>query len=239
MNLSETWFIEGDIDFELQKYKLLAYLQEVQTYFNETKLYPKLSDLIFHYNNLTSFRKNKKLLQDHFPKRIDQVNAEKLELVYQRMLADNELMQELENIILFAIENIRPVIEDGTGIYEFVEKQLHIEPVGILPLYKNEGYVLLRYGNVQEVRVYSYTITLYEHKDSRYRGIKMDLINSMKGGVIYTSEMIKREIIRNNPQMPNPAVYSIDTEYSFPLDETLLPIAKRLLVQYIGRERAA
>ncbi|PZF71402.1 hypothetical protein [Taibaiella soli] len=239
MNLSETWFIEGDIDFELQKYKLLAYLQEVQTYFNETKLYPKLSDLIFHYNNLTSFRKNKKLLQDHFPKRIDEVNAEKLELVYQQMLADSELMQELENIIAFAIANIRPIIEDGTGIYEFVEKQLHIEPVGILPLYKNEGYVLLRYGSVQEVRVYSYTITLYEHKDARYRGIKMDLISSIDGGVIYTSEMIKREIIRNNPQMPNPAVYSIDTEYSFPLDETLLPIAKRLLVQYIGREKAA
>lgn len=239
MNLSETWFIEGDIDFELQKYKLLAYLQEVQTYFNETKLYPKLSDLIFHYNNLTSFRKNKKLLQDHFPKRIDEVNAEKLELVYKQMLADGELMQELENIILFAIENIRPIIEDGTGIYEFVEKQLRIEPVGILPLYKNEGYVLLRYGGVQEVRVYSYTITLYEHKDARYRGIKMDLIDSLDGGIIYTSEMIKREIIRNNPQMPNPAVYSIDTEYSFPLDETLLPIAKRLLVQYIGREKAA
>ena len=36
--LSETWFAEGFIDFELKKYTLLAYLQEVTKFFNENKL---------------------------------------------------------------------------------------------------------------------------------------------------------------------------------------------------------
>jgi len=54
--LSETWFAEGYIDFELKKYTLLAYLQEVDKYFNENKLYPQLADIIFHYNNLVAFR---------------------------------------------------------------------------------------------------------------------------------------------------------------------------------------
>ena len=49
--LSETWFADGYIDFELKKYTLLAYLQEVNKYFNEHKLYPQLADVIFHYNN--------------------------------------------------------------------------------------------------------------------------------------------------------------------------------------------
>ncbi len=43
--LSETWFAEGFIDFELKKYTLLAYLQQVSACFNESKLYPQLSDL--------------------------------------------------------------------------------------------------------------------------------------------------------------------------------------------------
>lgn len=59
--LSETWFTEGYIDFELKRYTLLAYLQEVNKYFNQHKLYPQLADLIFHYNNLVSFRENKKV----------------------------------------------------------------------------------------------------------------------------------------------------------------------------------
>ena len=64
--LSETWFAEGYIDFELKKYTLLAYLQEINKHFNENKLYPQLGDVVFHYNNLVAFRENKKFLQEHF-----------------------------------------------------------------------------------------------------------------------------------------------------------------------------
>src|SRR5215218_10400589 len=94
--LSETWFAEGRIDFELKKYTLLAYLQEVDKYFNENKLYPQLADIIFHYNNIVAFRENKKYLQEHFPKKLTGVQLEKLQLLYQQMIADNELMQQLE-----------------------------------------------------------------------------------------------------------------------------------------------
>ena len=62
--LSETWFAEGRIDFELKKYTLLAYLQQVNQYFTESKLYPQLSDVIFHYNNLQALKENKKFLQE-------------------------------------------------------------------------------------------------------------------------------------------------------------------------------
>ncbi len=84
--LSETWFAEGYIDFELKKYTLLAYLQEVSKYFNENKLYPQLADVIFHYNNIVAFRENKKFLQEHFPKQLTDVNMQKLQLVYERSL---------------------------------------------------------------------------------------------------------------------------------------------------------
>jgi hypothetical protein len=69
--LSETWFAEGFIDFELKKYTLLAYLQEINKDFTENKLYPQLADIIFHYNNIIAFRDNKKFLQNHFPKRLN------------------------------------------------------------------------------------------------------------------------------------------------------------------------
>ncbi len=169
MTLSETWFMEGYIDFELQQYRLLAYLKEVKQCFNETKLYPQLADIVHHYNNLNEFRNNKRFLQDQFPHKLSMINTQKLELVYERMLADNELMQELEQITIFALEEMKGTISEGAEIYDFVEKQLQIEPVGIVPLYKNEGYVFIRYGNFREVRIYSYSITLFE---LRMPGIK-------------------------------------------------------------------
>src|SRR6185369_3760947 len=107
-NLSETWFAEGYIDFELKKYTLLAYLQEVNKYFNENMLYPQLAEVIFHYNNLVAFRENKKFLQEHFPKKLSGVQMEKLQVLYEQMIGDDELMQELEAIINFSASTIRP-----------------------------------------------------------------------------------------------------------------------------------
>jgi len=238
MKLSETWFMEGYIDFELQKYKLLAYLQEVNKHFTENKLYPLLSDIIFHYNNLISFRDNKKLIQDKFPKRLDQLNARELELVYEKMLADNELMVELERITQYAVSEMKGTIDNGAEIYELIEKQLRIEPVGILPIYKNEGYLMLRYGEYTEVRVYAYNITLFEHQASRYKGIHLQYVDSWARSITNTYEQIKRDIVRAIRTLPNPAVYSIESSLSVPLDETLLPIAKRMLVRYIEPGRA-
>src|SRR6478672_13662413 len=138
--LSETWFADGYIDFELKKYTLLAYLQEISKHFNESKLYPQLSDLIFHYNNLVAFRENKKYLQEQFPKKLTGIQLEKLQLLYESLVEDDELMQELEDIINFASSTMKKTITTGSEIYEFVENKLLIEPVGIMPLDHNEGY---------------------------------------------------------------------------------------------------
>ena len=234
MRLSETWFIEGYIDFELQKYRLLAYLKEVNHFFNETKLYPLFSDVIFHYNNLISFRDSKKLLQDNFPKRLDQVNLKKLELTYEQMLADNEIMQELENITTFALEQMKGTIESGAELYDFIEQKTYIQPIGILPLYKDDGYMLLRFGKYSEIRAYSYNISLFEDHNAKYKGLKVQYLDTWPKSISNTYGNIKREIIRTFRTLPNPAVYSIETELSVPLNETFLPIAKRMLVRKLA-----
>jgi hypothetical protein len=234
MTLSETWFMEGYIDFELQKYRLLAYLQYVKQFFKETKLYPPLSDVVFHYNNLIAFQANKKIIQDNFPRKLDKVDVQNLELVYEKMLADNVLMQELEQITQYAIDEMKGTINEGAEIYELVEKKLHIEPIGIMPLYKDEGYVFLRYGGYNDVRIYSYNITLFEHHNARYRGIKMEYVDRREKNLANTYEQIKLDIIKAIRTLPNPAVYCVEFPDSVPFHETLLPVAKRALVRFIA-----
>lgn len=231
--LSETWFADGYIDFELKKYTLLAYLQEVNKYFNQNKLYPQLADIIFHYNNLVAFRENKKYLQEQFPKKLNGIQMERLQVLYEQMIEDDELMHELEDIIQYSESLIKNTITNGTEIYEMVEEKLTIFPVGIIPIEVNEGYFFLSGGNYKQTRVYQYQLSIFEKHDAKYRSIKTEFIYNQARNFINTYESIKSDLIRNRKTLANPAVYCIETELNFPVDETLLPIAKRSLVRYI------
>lgn len=232
--LSETWFTDGYIDFELKKYTLLAYLQHVNSYFNQNKLYPELSDIIFHYNNIIAFRENRKFLQDSFPRQLSDINIQKLQLEYEKIIEDDEMMKELEEIVHYAAQKIKLTILNGTEIYEFVEATLAIEPVGILPLDVNEGYLLINDGRFNTTTAYEYHLTIFEKHDEQFRGIRTDFISEWIRTVSNSCENIKAELIRNRPQLPNPAVYNIQTTLVYPLEETLLPVAKRSFVKYIS-----
>src|SRR5918993_267470 len=160
--LSETWFADGYIDFELKKYTLLAYLQEVNKFFNENKLYPQLGDIIFHYNNLVAFRENKKYLQEQFPKKLTGIQLEKLQNLYEQLIEDDELMQQLEEIIHFSAGAMKTTISNGAEIYEFVEDQMTITPIGIVPLDIQEGSFVLSAGQTRSTYIYRYRLSFFE-----------------------------------------------------------------------------
>jgi hypothetical protein len=233
--LSQTWFAEGYIDFELKKYTLLAYLQQINKYFNDNKLYPQLADLIFHYNNIVAFRENKKYLQEHFPKKLTGVQIEKLQVLYEQMIADDDLMQELEQIINYSAGEMKTTISNGTEIYEFVEENLTISPIGLVPLDVQEGYFFLSAGKTKSTHIFQYRLSFFEKHDEKFRSIKTSYLDIMHRSIVNTYENLKSELIKNRSDLPNPAVYSIETDLSFPVEETLLPVAKRSLVKFISQ----
>lgn len=232
--LHETWFAEGRIDFELKKYTLLAYLKEVNRHFHRNKLYPHLADLIFHYNNLIAFRENKDSLQKSFPKRLSKADMKQLKLIYEKIITDDEMMQELEQIIDYSLRKMDFSLREGKEIYDYVEQQLTIFPVGVLPLNPAEGYIFITNGNNKETRVYEFQVTLFEHESERYRGIHTLFLRNYRKNFIHTYEHIKSDLIRSREKYAHPAVYSVETELTFPVEETLLPVAKRFLVKYIS-----
>lgn len=232
--LSQTWFAEGFIDFELKKYTLLAYLQEIDRYFDETKLYPQLGDVIFHYNNIIKLRDNKKGLQEQFPKKLTGIQMEKLQLLYEQVIADDELMEELETIIHFAEKAIKGSIRNGTEIYEMVEKSIQIEPVGLIPLDNKEGYFFLASDQSRSTMVYYYRLSIFEKHDEQYRAIKTSFVTNWQRSIANSFENMKVSLIREKKDLPNPAVYTINASMAFPVEETFLPIAKRCLVRYIS-----
>jgi hypothetical protein len=232
--LSKNWFIEGSIDFEYKKYILLDYLQEINRHFDKNRLYPNLTDLIFHFNNLLYFKKNKTMLQQAFPQRLTKADIEAVKLTYKKIVDDDSSMREIESIITYALQKMDPAIQTGKEIYDFVESCLNIDPVGIVPLMPYHGYFSLRNGKEKTHGIYEYQITIFENKDDKYRGINIQFVETYEESITRTPEAVKLELIRRNRYMPNPAVYYVQSDITFPLEQTLLPVAKRSLVKYIS-----
>src|ERR1700749_2444847 len=163
---------------------------------------------------------------------------EKLQLLYEQIIEDDEMMQELEDIINYSASKMQKAISNGTEIYEFVEDKLVIFPVGLIPLDIHEGYFFLSEGSHSDTRVYQYRLSFFEKHDEKYRSIRTEYIDSWSRSLVNTYENIKAELIRRKQDIPNPAVYSIETDLKFPVDETLLPIAKRSPARYISIKAA-
>ena len=232
-SLHPNWFFEDLPDFEYKKYILLGYLQEVHKQFNETRLYPGLSDLVFHYRNLTSFRKQKDELYSSFPEQISEVDWKSFRMAFSKVMSNDELMQHLEEVLNYSVETIRKHLDEGKAIYDFIEKEIEIMPIGILPLYKNEGYMLVNDGDQKEIKVYEYAVKFFEHEEDRFRAVNTQYLTSYRKNYINTSESIKIDMIRTRKKLPNPATFSITTEYEYPIEETIIPIATRMIVSYL------
>ncbi|MEL6699585.1 MAG: hypothetical protein AAFP89_25325 [Bacteroidota bacterium] len=237
--LSPNWFWEGTQDFEYKKYLLLAYLQYVSREFAEVRLYPSFQDLIFHYNNLRAFRDEKQKLNQQFPHQINEEEFRKQNLVKDPLIEDSPQFQEINSIITYALPEIKHYLEDGKGIYDFIDENLQIEPVGIRPLYLKEGYLLLRMNPRKEVRAFEYKVVFLENVGVNYHGISMNPVRNFRYSIANTYEAMKRELIRDHQKFVNPATFLVHAVQPFPEASALLPITKRKVLHYLKSDLAA
>lgn len=233
-SLSKDWLVERHIDLEYKKYTLLAYLQEVSNNYDQNVLYPFLADLIAHYKQLVDLKNDTEKLASLFPTSLKKIDLKKFRLIYESYEDESDLIKELKEIINYSIPQFEHYLKEGRAIYDLVEKQLYISPVGIIPLYHDEGYMLLNNGNASTTQVFEYQISVFEQSSVKYRGIHTRFISTYQRNLSTTSQYIKGDLVRSISKMPNPATFTVDTELTLPLEPTLLPIAKQALVRYIS-----
>lgn len=236
--LESDWLTDGLIDFEYKKYIVLGYLKKVKENFDRTALYPDLSDLLFHYKNILSVKENKQLLYDHFPATISKQDFKKLQLNYKKIVEDDGVMKEIEDILAFSIPCFVDVLNEGKGIYEFVETNMEISAIGLSPLYKHEGYLFIDEAFKKEVMIYRFQVSVFESADEVYRGVNVVFVESKRRSLGLTFEKVKLELVKDYKVLPNPATYAIHTRFKFPFEATLMPVAKRLLVKHITKSAA-
>lgn len=229
--LTENWLTDGMIDLEYKKYMIQAYLQSVSSEFKSHKLFPHLPEVCGHHLNMLRFLESKRHYSAQFPREVVGLDLEKLQLKYEEDRSDTALLKEINSIIAYAIPGFYDLLAEGQERMRDIQSKLSFSSVGIVPLQSEEGYLFIHRTSTKETSIFRYQLAFYN--SSQERQIQTKWIDSVNKRIGDTFENMKLNLVRSY-NLPNPATYMIESPCDYPLEETLLPIAKKLMVKYIN-----
>ena len=230
-------FFSPETDWELNQYRILGGIKEVCTDFDKKKIYPALAVLIKLKNSLDQIKEERNNLNDKFPRQIKGFDIKEQKIIYETLgdLKHNENIEVIFTLIDWALPYINEAIDEGIVLFDFVDENILLEQVGIMPMYKDEGYFLITDNIAFALQVHRYECSLFSSGKDKYRALKTEFVRSERQEIIRRSpESIKHELIKERKDLPNPATFLCDSDLDFPFVETIFPVAKRKLITHIA-----
>jgi hypothetical protein len=227
-------FTQGVTDLEATQYRVMAALAALRRDFRQNTLYPGLGDLIELASVLETISRNRDRYRSSLPQTLTGVDLEKKELMFNAVPADAESVERTFELLQWAMPFVKELTDEGVAMYEFVHQNLTIDPVGIMPLYRDEGYVFVPDHRTNVVHVLRYELSLYTADAEQYRAMRtVEIEAHVPTSPLETPEDLKLSLMESRTDMPNPATFLMDTDLDFPFDQTILPVAKRKLMRHL------
>lgn len=236
LRLNIDTFIKSAHDSELSEYRLLAALKNYTDELHKNKLYPAFGDLVDLSLELESILLNKQLYQKRI-NRIKGIDLENGKFLYEEEIQNisSDSMEHIFDFIQWALPKLKVALDEGKAIYDYVEEGLEIKEVGIIPLFKDEGYFTISDQESKRLCIYKYVLSKLASLDVNFQTLKTNLIESYSDIInTHPIDEIKYELIKKYPELPNPVLFKVETEIDFPFNETVLPIAKRKLMHHLA-----
>lgn len=227
--LNFQWITEHPLDAECKRYLVLAYVQNIQKKFSSEILFPHLSDLIAHIRHLDTISEGFKILQSDFPKELTGFHTKTLSAVYSKKIDEEHIFSFVHELIEFAKPRLSETASTGTGIIEEVENHLQWQTIGLLPVIRDEGYLILSIDGISKVNVFRYALSSLSLASEKSRALSMNWVMSDTLSLSNSPQSIKLNLIRKFPDLPNPATFFCTSLKTWPMEETLLPVTKGFL----------
>lgn len=231
--ISLATFLSSETDWEINQYRILGGLKELSLELDRKKIYPALAQLIELKNSLDQIKAARNNLNGKFPREIKGFNVKEQKIILDIPAHFNnpQNVEAVFELIDWALPVIQNKIDEGIILFDFVEKNLTLEQVGILPIYKEAGYFMITDKSAAELQVHRYESSLFYSGKERFRSLKTEFVKSEEQNVIRKSpESIKQDLLHERLDLPNPATFICDTDLDFPFNATIFPIAKRKLM---------
>jgi hypothetical protein len=230
----KTFLAAEDSDLEKNQYIVLAGLKEYRNEFKKQKLYPALTELINLVTLLKVVSRTKSDLKNSFPKQIKKFDTKSKKVVLSTLEPTQKNVEYFFDLIDWAMPKIKDLIDEAVVLYEFVEKNIKVESVGILPFYREEGYFLIPDNKGRKMQVHYFECSLFSSGKEKYRTLKTKFLQASEILLSTAPEFIKLKLIKQYREIPNPATFVCETDLDFPFLETIFPIAKRKLMTKIS-----
>lgn len=224
------------VDEELDRYRLLAYLQRIDQRFTERKLYPHLDDLWSRIAQLQALLENWGNADRNLPTPLLGFDPNTHEAI--RALAPHtDFERRIEQMVLNALKGMRDHADRGAELREDLAASIHCGPVGVIPLHVQDGYLILRQG--REASVYTYDMPVFRDltEEQRHLSIRTRFVMQHTITLAFGEEQIKHHLVRTRPMHPNPAVFAFVSDITLPRVETYMPLAKRWVYELIVSKR--
>ncbi len=207
-------------DAEAARYRILAGLADAQQAFTDCRVAPYLADLVALHRGLTALISGAAAVEP--PGAVVDVDWAAGRLVRERPPAPLAV-----DLARWARPRVEAAIVEGRTLYEFAAEHAALEAIGIVPSYRDEGFLLVRDGRA--VQVLRYQISPLAGTDGRYRALRTVRLDATLDPSAPPRSW-KAELSRAAPELAAPAAFHLQAEVDLPVEETLVPVAKRKLL---------
>lgn len=228
--LPSDWFLQRPIDAEHKFYVLNSFLQKVEEALSRGEVYPYFTEISLHMASIASYLKKKKYII--IEKEINNVDEEillwELKEKSSRKKFTKEEEKEIEKILKDSHDKLVQYFSICKGIWDMTFESTYIKVrKNRKKLGSDLSYVVYQDKYNEEIYVWecSYNVASPERGDSK---VSFDLI--YQGNDRKFTEVIKTFSTTKSLEIP---IFEVFSTQNFPIKNTLLPLFKRKIHNYI------
>jgi len=169
-------------------------------------------------------------LQKNLRREVTRIDLDRLKLIRESIPEDTGVISELGEIVEFAIVHLLHHYRDGLQNLDELRTQVQISPLGIFSGVQDSGFLFFRKNT--STRIYSYHLRIIRRSvaDEAYKDVQTTFIDEISTGMFTNFNDLKWDLIRSTRKPEITRAYLVETNSAFPQYETLLPLAKRYLI---------
>lgn len=213
-------------DPEAARYRVLAGLQAARRRFAHNCVYPTLGRLVDLHRGLRAVLDGADRVEARATGRAVDVDWDTGQIVHE---PGGEAPVALD-LARWAMPRLAETIEEGQALYDFAAEHASFAPVGLVPSYHAEGFLLL--DAEAGVRALRYQISALAGADGLYRSLRTAAVDVLLDPLA-PPRAWKEALAGVAPDLAAPATFCLRADLDLPVEETLLPIGKRKLLAYV------
>lgn len=217
-------------DPEAARYRLLAAFADARRAFAANCVYPHLAALI-------DVRRALATLADARARHVSRGPATGVDWETGRLVRADDAGPGpallAEDLAAWSLPMLDAAIEEGRALYDFADEHATLAPVGLVPRYQQEGFLIVSTDDA--VAALRYHASVLAGPDGRRLSLRTRALDAPLAPDAPPADW-KAQLASMAGDLPAPAAFHVHADIDLPLGATLVPLAKRRLLAAVHGE---